>query len=394
LAILVAAFFSAVYEWSGATLAGDPAALARVKADPFGGHVQATRAVADDGRTIPLTVDGGRLTPRRHVRPGQRVSVEVTLKRPGWDAWLIGDTRTERLTVRAPVTGVSTRWITAPTGSAVKVRFDAPVARVRYGSQTVTGTRDSVSFRPADPAGTVRIRLAPRPWESLGRPTLVRWFPRTARPVALVSPAPGGKLSPAGPVQLTFARPVRDVLGDAHPRLSPAVPGHWRQENSHTLDFIPSGYGVPLGSHEKLTLAHPVALGDPTGRRVRTSREAAWTVPSASALRLNQLLAQAGYLPVRWTPSGADVARTPRAQAGAAALPPDGHFAWRYANTPPELRSQWDAKTATVITKGAVMMYQDEHHMTVDGIAGPRLWKALMDDAIKGAKRHAGYSYD
>jgi lipoprotein-anchoring transpeptidase ErfK/SrfK len=39
------------------------------------------------------------------------------------------------------------------------------------------------------------------------------------------------------------------------------------------------------------------------------------------------------------------------------------------------------------------MMYQDEHHMTVDGIAGPSLWKALMADAIKGAKPHPGYSY-
>jgi hypothetical protein len=190
-----------------------------------------------------------------------------------------------------------------------------------------------------------------------------------------------------------FARPVQDVLGDAHPRLSPPVPGHWRRANRHTLEFIPSGYGVALGSHERLRLAHSLALGDPSGRHVQTSHEAAWTVPAASTLRLNQLLAQAGYLPVKWTPGGTDVARTPRAQAGAAALPPAGHFSWRYPNTPPELRSQWDSKTATVITKGAVMMYQDEHHMTVDGIAGPSVWKALMDDAIKGARPHPGYSY-
>jgi lipoprotein-anchoring transpeptidase ErfK/SrfK len=39
------------------------------------------------------------------------------------------------------------------------------------------------------------------------------------------------------------------------------------------------------------------------------------------------------------------------------------------------------------------MMFQDEHHLTVDGIAGPSVWKALMDQAIKGAKPHPGYSY-
>jgi L,D-transpeptidase catalytic domain len=393
LAIVVAAFCSAVYEWSGATLGADPAALARVQVEPFGGHVQRTRAVGDDGRTIPLAVSGGRLTPRERIAPGQRVTVEVTLKRPGWNAWLIGDTRTERLTVRAPVAHVSSRWLTAPAGSPVKVGFDAPVARVRYGSRTLSGTRTAISIPAAHPAGATRIRLAARPWESLGRPALVRWFPRTVRPVALVSPAPDGKLSPAGPLKLTFARPVRDVLGDGHPRLSPAVPGHWRRANRHTLEFVPSGYGVPLGSRERLTFKHSVALADPAGRHLRTTREAAWRVPGASTLRLNQLLAQAGYLPVKWTPSGADVARTPRAQAGAAALPPDGRFSWRYPNTPPELRSQWDAKSATVVTKGAVMMFQDEHHMTVDGIAGPTMWKALMENAVKGARPHAGYSY-
>jgi hypothetical protein len=114
-------------------------------------------------------------------------------------------------------------------------------------------------------------------------------------------------------------------------------------------------------------------------------------VPKASTLRLNQLLAEAGYLPVKW--SGADVGHTARAQAGAAALPPAGHFSWRYPNTPPELRSQWNARTATAITKGAVMMFQDEHHLTVDGIAGPSVWKALMQEAIKGVKPHHGYSY-
>jgi lipoprotein-anchoring transpeptidase ErfK/SrfK len=39
------------------------------------------------------------------------------------------------------------------------------------------------------------------------------------------------------------------------------------------------------------------------------------------------------------------------------------------------------------------MMFQDEHHLTVDGIAGPDVWKALMADAIKGERRDDGYSY-
>jgi hypothetical protein len=391
--IVVAGFFSAVYALSGAKLASDPAALAKVDVQVFGGKVQRTRAIGPDGRAVPLSVAAGRLTPEEKVAPGRTLTVEVTLKRPGWTAWLVGKTHTQRLTVRTPVAHVTSRWLTARTGSPVNVRFTMPVATVSYGDKTVAGTRSAVSLPAGDPAGTVRIRLAARTWESLGRPALVRWFPRTAHDLALVSPAPDGTLSPAGPLRLTFAKPVQDVLHGAHPKLSPAVPGRWKQANSHTLEFIPSGYGVPLGSHEKLTLPHTLALADPAGHHARASREVAWTVPGLSTLRVHQLLAQAGYLPVKWTPDGADVAHTARAEAGAAAVPPAGHFSWRYHDTPPELKSLWDSKTETVITKGAVMMYQDEHHMTVDGIAGPALWKALMADAIKGAAPHHGYSY-
>jgi hypothetical protein len=39
------------------------------------------------------------------------------------------------------------------------------------------------------------------------------------------------------------------------------------------------------------------------------------------------------------------------------------------------------------------MMFQDEHHLTVDGLPGPDLWKALLKDALDGKTEHAGYSY-
>ena len=253
------------------------------------------------------------------------MTVEITLKRPGWNAWLLGATHTQRLTVRAPVAHVTSRWLTAPAGSPVNVRFTTAVTTVAYGGHTVHGTRSAVAIPAPHPAGSVRVRLAARTWESLGRPALVRWFPRTNHPVALVSPAPDGKLSPAGPIRLTFAQPVKDVLGGAHPKLSPAVPGRWKQPNRHTLEFIPTGYGVQLGSHEQLTLPHTLGVADPLGRHAKAGRQVAWTVPGASTLRLNQLLAQAGYLPVKWTPDGRrrgpDAARRGRRRRGPARRP-------------------------------------------------------------------------
>ena len=46
-----------------------------------------------------------------------------------------------------------------------------------------------------------------------------------------------------------------------------------------------------------------------------------------------------------------------------------------------------------MIVRGAIMMFQDEHHLTVDGLPGPDLWKGLLKDAIDGKTAHAGYNY-
>jgi hypothetical protein len=327
LLIVVGLFLTAVYEWSGASLAGDPAALARVQVEPFGGRLQAAKALGPGGRPIPLAVTQGRLTPRDRVAPGETVRVEVTLERPGWSAWLIGDTQRETLTVKAPTARVLSRWVTADADGRVPVRFSEPVATVAYAGKRVTGRRERVDVPAPTPAGTLRVAVAARPWESLGPPATVHWFPRARAPVALVSPAPDGRLSPAGPIRLTFAgRPLK-------PRLDPATPGHWRRLNGHTLEFTPSGFGIPLGAHERLTFAHTLAVAGADGRGLKAARELAWTVPEPSTLRLHQLLAEQGYLPVSW--HGDAVAKTDRAQAGAAALPPDGDFTWRYPNTPP-----------------------------------------------------------
>jgi L,D-transpeptidase catalytic domain len=395
LVVVVLLLLTAVVVLSGAKLANDPTALARVRIQPFGGRLASARAVDPSGRTIALAVAGGRLTPQRKLAPGTVVTVEVALRRPGWDAWLIGRTRKERLTVRAPVAQVRSRWI---TGSPVQVAFSQPVARVAYavgsqGRRTATGMRRALSIPTPTPGGTVRIALAARTWERLGRSTTVHYFPQATRPVALIAPAPSGRLNPGDQLRLTLSQPVQQALGSATPKLSPSIPGHWTRTGDHTLVFTPSGFGAPLGSHVRLTLPHTVAAADATGRGAKTTRQIAWTVPPASPLRLVQLLADAGYLPVDFKPSGGDVPRTARAQASAATDPPQGRFAWRYAHTPHELEAQWAPRTDNVVVKGAIMMFEDEHHMTVDGLPGPALWKALLADELAGKRRSAGYSY-
>src|SRR5262249_2905531 len=106
-----------------------------------------------------------------------------------------------------------------------------------------------------------------------------------------------------------------------------------------------------------------------------------------------QLLADQNYLPLAWTPVDTKPPPTTNAQLAAAVNPPTGHFRWRFQNTPAELKTLWTPGEPDQVTRGAVMMFQDEHHLPVDGIVGPQVWKALLTDTITQHKRSAGYSY-
>ncbi len=384
---------------SGATLSGDSAALAQVSVQPLGGHVEQISAFAPDGRPVPITEQNGRLTPRVHLQPGEKITVAVRVRRPGWIGWALGSEHTEHLTITTPVAHLKERWLTVGHGAPVRVAFAQPVSAVRYESSTGTHTHAlsvpaaSVSIGRRPPTGTVTIAAAARPWETVGRATHVSWFPPSDSPVLAASPAPGGRISPASPLYLTFSKPVDEVLGSARPQLSPATSGHWVTANSHTLEFRPAGYGLPLGSQLSLTLPHKVAItASGTSSLQKTSR-VAWTVPPGSTVRLHQLLAQAGYLPVVWHGEGGEVSHTPSAEAAAAVAPPAGKFDWRYGNTPHQLEAKWSPTQQTVLTKGAIMKFENENGMPVDGVAGPAVWRKMMADAIAGKRLKEPYSY-
>jgi hypothetical protein len=399
LAIVAAAFATALFEWSGASLQGDPTALAHLTSQPLAGSIESARAFGPTGKQIPLSVHNGRLTPEKKLTPGERVSVEVVVKRPGWLSWALGKQRRETLTLHAPVAHVKERWLTVSQGSPVKVSFDQPVARVAYGDSTrLTHRRLSTPSSTLDlgsraAAGSLSVAAAVRSWERLGHPIPVSWFPQAGSAAAIANPAPGSKITPSTPLRLTFSQPVDDVLGSALPKLTPAVPGRWHHADSHTLVFTPSGFGAPFGATVRVNLPKPIAVRGPAGEGTATTKQVSWTVPAGSTLRLQQLLAEADYLPVSWTASGTDVAHTPAAEVSAATDPPQGSFAWRYGNTPPELRKMWSEGQPNELTRGALMMFENERGLTADGVAGPQVWKALLNAAITGKRHSGGYSY-
>jgi hypothetical protein len=397
--LIVVLFVLAVAVWSGATLQTDPTALAHVNLQPLAGSLEQASAFGRDGKRIPVSVHGGRLTPLSQVSPGETVSVDVVIRRPSLLSWALGKTRHEQLTFTAPVAHVADPWVTVRTGSPVTVTFDKPVTAVAYGTagnlkrQTLGGAQRSLSIGPRSPAGSIEVAAAVRPWEKLSRPATVTWFPQSGSAVMVASPAPGATLTPASKIRLTFSSTVSSALGSSKPTISPAVSGSWHTLDSHTLEFSPSCFGVPLGTRVHIQLPRSVSVTGPSGSALQNTDQIAWTVPPGSTARLQQLLAEQGYLPLSWNPSGPPVAATPSAQAAAAVSAPDGTFAWRYPNTPSELKALWTPNQANVITRGAVMMFENENNISADGVAGPGVWKLLLSDTLAGKHHAAPYSY-
>ena len=141
----------------------------------------------------------------------------------------------------------------------------------------------------------------------------VNWFPARPYPQLLAKPTPGTVIGPKREFTLTFSSPVAEVLGSRRPRLSPALPGDWRLVDAHTLAFRPRGLGFGLGTEVHVVLPQPVHLAGQKGAVLTSTLR--WQVPEGSTLRLQQLLAQLGYLPLDWHPSANAVLELGRRRA-------------------------------------------------------------------------------
>lgn len=399
LVVVLAGFGVAAFAMSGSTLSSDPSALAKVETETFGGTVEQVHATGPNGRSIPIAVKDGRLIPEEMLSPGEQVSVDVIVKRPAMVGWLVGETKEQHLTLHAPEARVNSRWLTVSHNSTPEVSFDQPVHSVAYGVPghlhhlVFSHPRKTVSLGSQGAVGTVIVAGVPRTWERPGKPQSVTWFPASKAPSVAASPAPGTDVSPATPLRLTFSKPVHKVLGDAKPKLVPAASGSWHQVDRHTLLFTPSGYGAGLSTTIEAKLPKKVAVIAEDGS-LHTAKEIDWNIPPGSTLRLQQLLADAGYLPVVWKPSGAPVERTPTGELRAAVEPPKGKFEWRYHHTPQSLRELWTPGEESVVTEGALMAFETQHEMEPDGEPGAEVWDALLKDAIAGKRSdEGGYSY-
>lgn len=172
-------------------------------------------------------------------------------------------------------------------------------------------------------------------------------------------------------VTVTLTLPL--AAGSPTPTLSPAVSGTWSQSGATSIVFTPSAPFVPF---TKYTLTIPGGrdgLAGADGAHLGAAKTVSFTIADGSVDRLQQLLAALGYLPLSYsgtTPAPQDMA-----------MPQSGTLSWMWTSLPQELTDQWVQGSTNIITKAAVMMFETENGLTVDGVAGPHVWETLLADA-------------
>jgi hypothetical protein len=379
-----------------ASLNSDPNALASVGMPIGGGTIESVSVrTGPHGRQIPVVLRGNQIWPNRPIPAHQLLSIDVVIKRPGSVAWLAGKTQRLHLSLMTPSASLRQHYLTLGPGEPITLNFKEPVRVIAVGTPghltrrvLHTPLSQITLHRPAE-AGTLAIAARMRSWES-SPPTIVSWFPTGASTAAVAAPAPGSQITPHTAISLTFSKPVAQVLGANRPPVSPAGSGSWQTVNAHTIRFQPTGYGYGLGARVWVPLPNGVHLVG--GQQTGSAAGGQWTVPGGSTLRLQQLLAQLGYLPFSF--KGRHVALTPAAQENAAIKPPSGKFEWRYRNVPGALKSMWSPGTSGTMTHGALMAFQNDHGFTtVDGLAGPALWRALIAAVDQHKRSTFGYSF-
>ena len=216
-----------------------------------------------------------------------------------------------------------------------------------------------------------------------------------AKPVTVesVSPAPRATgVNGANPIIVQFSAPL--AKDSPLPTLSPAIAGSWQRVASTALEFAPS-QGIPEDTSVQVSVPSGSAgVRTAAGGLLAAPVVDRFTTGSYSTLRLQQLLAQLGYLPMAWTPLPGDPPSPGdgSSQIGAAYNPPQGTFAWQ-PGYPSSLPGLWQAGQSNEIDTGAVMAFESDHGMTMNGVAGPQVWQALLTAVAKSENNSSGYTY-
>jgi hypothetical protein len=215
----------------------------------------------------------------------------------------------------------------------------------------------------------------------------------TAAPLRVESVTQGGAVTGtngASPVRVTLSAPL--ASNSPMPAVHPATPGTWAKAGT-TLTFTPSTPFWP-GTRVRVTLAGGShGLRSAAGGILAKTMTKRFTTAHWSSLRLKQMLAQLGYLPLKWKPQSSTAFQPDNVATELAAVyaPPAGKFSWK-KGYPSILTSFWGGQSS-LIMQGAIRAFQSNHGLTMTGVMTPVLWRDVVRAAAAGKANPSGYTY-
>ncbi len=215
------------------------------------------------------------------------------------------------------------------------------------------------------------------------------------RVVSVTPSAKSSHVSGDASVQIAFSSQL--APSSVVPTFQPAVAGNW-QHSGKVLSFTPDAPFDPSTHYTLRIPAGQAGLHAADGGLIRKPVVVRFSTASYSQVRLAQVLGQLGYLPMTWQ-AKPDSKMSGGAENGGVAgqeqlafSPPQGTFSWK-SGYPASLREQWLPGRPNLVVRGAVMAFQAQHRLAVNGKLSRKFWQALFLAAARSDQNSAGYSY-
>lgn len=265
----------------------------------------------------------------------------------------------------------------------VAVTGAAAVAVVLAGSvYAATSPKPSQSAAMNQPASVSATHATPSPTKSAPPP----------KPLYMTAVKPGqdsnGTVDGTLPVTVTFNAPLSPSTKLS---VSPDIAGSWKI-NGNQATFTPQ---TGFSPETTVSVTAPegtqgVSSTPQTKVLALKTQTKSFTTGGYSPLRLQELLAELGYLPVTF--NGSSVSSDPKAQLEAAYHAPEGSFSFA-GSYPSQLTSEWKTDESNLIETAAIQGFESDNGLAMDGVAGPEVWKYLMSAVENGRKNPHGYTY-
>ncbi len=243
-------------------------------------------------------------------------------------------------------------------------------------------------------AGTYLYLQKSSPARAAGEPATKSHSPAASAPehVLSITPADGTKgVNGAAGIRVDFSEPLSAT--SLMPTLTPAIDGTWQRQGTSAV-FVPTRGFFPRTNVTVHIPAGATGVQSAGGGLLAAPVTAKFRTGKYSKVRLEQLLAQLGYLPLTWAPltGTAPPLTDARAQLSAAYNPPAGTYTWQ-SGYPRQLIRLWRPDKPSLMLKGAVMAFESDHNIALDGAIGPQVWRSMFRALAAGQVNMHGYTY-